>query len=299
MTKNMNSENQALLDFASEHTNGHFETQNGATFFIQGYMSRDVTKEIERYQSSPNRAQGLYQAHTLDDLVSMTDRLISEDGSASFYVDAKKGEVWSILNEAIDGNPQWGDFRIKMDLEYSADFKEWKSQNKQLLSIQDFVGHITSMAHTLVDEPFIHEAKTPGQAFLKTMTERFKGKIATPDRMLDMASSLEVRQNANVRAAFNQQSGERAMVFTEEHTDANGDKLSVPNYFFVELEVFKGAPPFMFMVALGYRIRNNQAYWAYDLLRLEKAVDTAREDFCAALRERAEERHAVFQGAPR
>lgn len=48
MTKNMNSENQALLDFASEHTNGHFETQNGATFFIQGYMSRDVTKEIER-----------------------------------------------------------------------------------------------------------------------------------------------------------------------------------------------------------------------------------------------------------
>ncbi|MFG1238037.1 DUF2303 family protein [Xanthobacter autotrophicus DSM 597] len=223
-----------------------------------------VVKEILDARP-PLERMGSAAVTTLDSFIKLVDRH-KDEGSAIF---ARTSWPQPSLTAVIDYHDtarvaRHCRHRVVYDFPLTEEFKTWVEGDGRKLTQVEFAAfledHSAELAAPLDGEKAEFEAL-------------FKARFASPAELIDLSRSLEIHEGAKVKQAVRLQTGERQVVFTTEHMDANGEPVDIPGIFMVSVPPFlsgEAEPERVRIPArIRYRITGGAIAWFYDLYRWE------------------------------
>lgn len=153
-----------------------------------------------------------------------------------------------------------------------------------LLNIHDDQGDLDDGAADQEPDPTDDDRYIPRSALYKLRQIRF-GSAA---RLLQMARTVEISANAKSVEGFNPKTGERTVLFEEEHEtrDKQGRRIVVPDAFLLKIPVFEGETPQLVPVQLQYRkIPGGGVKWFMSLVEWQRVVRFAVNSEAERVRE--------------
>lgn len=249
-----------------------------------------IKNMIEEYRLSPARKTGTAKALTLQSFIDLTNRHKTEDTAIFANSDWKKPSVLAVVDYHaldVDGAPAWLKHRIAYEFPLSDPWKLWIAQNDEWMDQAEFASFI---------EDQIADLSSPQIGEVNEYEQAFGTKIATPAELIQLSRGLQVFAATEVKNAVTLQSGEGSVVFTEEHRDAGGNKLTVPGLFILQIAPFFMGDPIRVPVRLRYRLSGGHLKWAFKIFRPDLAVtDRVRTDLDII---RTKTELPVFEGFP-
>ena len=123
-----------------------------------------------------------------------------------------------------------------------------------------------NFAHFLEDHAAELASPTDGEA---SKYERlFKERFATPAELIMLSRDMEIHVNAKVKRSERLQTGERTIIFENEHLNGKGEPVSVPGIFMVSVPAWVDGRPIRVPARLRYRMQGGGIYWHYNLYRV-------------------------------
>ncbi|MFZ2869627.1 DUF2303 family protein [Zavarzinia sp.] len=148
----------------------------------------------------------------------------------------------------------------------------------RLLNLADDRGEVDDGASTVEDSEDGDERYIPRSALYKLRKLRF----ASADRVVQLAQSIEVTVDGKAKSGFNPRTGERQLEFEEEHTTSSkGRRVTVPEFFLVEVPLFEGERPRLIPVRLQYRVSGGTVVWIPTLIEWKRVIRLAVADVAA------------------
>lgn len=253
-----------------------------------GGSLRVLRSEIEQFRTGPARRKGTAAVTTLEAFVALTNRH-KDDGSAIFAkTDWPKPSLTAVLDyHALDGAARNADHRITYSFPITPEFQAWIDNVGKKLEQAEFASFL---------EDHAAELAAPLDAERTEFERLFKAKFATPNELIDLARSLEIRVGQKFKQAVRLQSGEAEMVFQEEHTNAAGEAITVPGIFMIALRAFVDGEQVRIPARLRYRASGGGVVWFYDLYRWRDQLrDRVQLDLLKAGQETG---LPTYEGAP-
>lgn len=179
----------------------------------------------------------------------------------------------AVINyHAPGGVADHADHRIVYPFPLTDEFKAWVSGAEKGMEQAEFAGFLEEHAAELAS-PLDGE---------KSEYERlFGARFATPADLMALSRGLEITVGQKIKSTIRLQSGERQVVFVEEHNNAKGEPVIVPGLFMVALPAFVDGDPVRVPARLRYRAGSEGVTWLYQLYRwqhwLAKAVQVDLE----------------------
>lgn len=248
----------------------------------------DLRTLIEAYRIGPARRTGTARVTTLDAFIALVNRH-KDDGSAIF---AKTDWPGPSLTAVIDyhdeeNTPRHGEHRVAYAFPVTPEFQAWINGDGKKMEQGAFAAFLEEHAAEL-SAPYDQE---------KGDYERlFKAVFATPNELIDLSRSLEIFEAAQVKNSVRLQSGEGEIVFKAEHLNAQGEKVTVPGIFMIQLRAFIDGDPVRIPARLRYRVSGGAITWFYQLYRWEDELRSrVQHDLMRAAEETA---LPSFEGAP-
>lgn len=248
---------------------------------------------FEAYRSAPERRKGQARATTLASFVALANR--HKDAHSVIFAETRmpNPSLRAVINyhhraDADFPNPaRFGDHRIVYEFPLTDEFKTWMAQNGKAMPQADFAlfieDHVTEIA-----------AASPEEA--AQFEPLFKERFATPGDLIALSRSLEITVGCKVKRKEILKSGERAIVFEDEHKTAAGETIDIPGIFMLCLPPFIGGEVLRMPARLRYRIAGGDVLWSYQLYKPDFWL---REHVRANLAEAAAETGLpAFEGAP-
>ena len=248
----------------------------------------DLRTLIEAYRIGPARRTGTARVTTLEAFIALVNRH-KDDGSAIF---AKTDWPGPSLTAVIDyhdedNTPRHGEHRVAYAFPVTPEFRAWIEGNDTKMAQGEFAQFL---------EEHAAELAAPYDAEVNTYERLFRAKFATPNELIDLARSLEIHVNAQVKNAVRLQSGEGEVVFREEHVNGAGERVTVPGVFMIALRAFVDGEAVRIPARLRYRVSGGAITWTYVLYRWE---DELRSRVQHDLMRAAEETGLPsYEGAP-
>ncbi|WP_337846791.1 DUF2303 family protein [Sphingomonas sp.] len=189
------------------------------------------------------------------------DRVNVGDGDADFGANAL---------------PQHGRHGTRFNFPLSDEWKAWGLADGKKMSMIEFAMFLEDRIIDVLDRP---EDVTTLPDALQRLVTAVRGNIASPSKLLELATGLKVFENSTVQEAHNLASGEGEVKFQSEHVDETGNKLVIPNMFLIGIPVFKKGDQFRLAARLRYRKQNGLTFW-FELWRPDLVFDTAFTEAC-------------------
>lgn len=228
---------------------------------------------IEEYRQFPARKTGTAKALTLQSFIDLTNRHKIAATAVFANSDWRKPSVVAVIDYhavAPDGDPAWLKHRVSYEFPLSDPWKLWVSQNGEWMDQAEFASFI---------EDQIADLSSPETGEVSSYEATFGTKIATPAELIQLSRGLQVFAATEVKNAVTLQSGEGSIVFSEEHRDVNGNKLTVPGLFILQIAPFFMGDLIRVPVRLRYRLSGGKLKWAFQIYRPDLAVtDRVRTD---------------------
>lgn len=224
-----------------------------------GYIAKDITDLVEKAQPMPNRKRGTVQLKDVASLLAYcADQAVND--YAYIYADPDKRSVTAIFNDHRDV-PGWRDHRAEFCAEYTAEYKNWLSKNKQAMTQGEFAEFIED---NLAD-------------------------IAEPSSqtLLEVATTMQAKTDINFSSAKHLQNGQVQLAYTET-IDARagaGGALEIPKTFTLGLRIFKNGDGYKLTARLKYRLHAGSVKFWYELDRPERSVEDAFAGYVLQIRE--------------
>ncbi|WP_068312822.1 DUF2303 family protein [Polycladidibacter hongkongensis] len=279
-----------------------------------GMQAIDLTKALERYDRHPLRRTGTMQALSLESLIEFTQRNM-EENSAMFadnrsdqlslttvfnYNDPVNRDTCSAPAATAEDEislpaggvslPQWGDHRTRYAFPLSREWNIWRAAEREKMDMIEF-SHF--LEDNITDVMPLPTFLLPGAAAdldnlsepdknLRQLIIQLESRPCGPDKLMTLAKGLQVHDQQKAKVAYNRSTGEQQLVFEEQHTDAEGKPLAVPNLFLISIPVFEGEQSYRIPVRLRYRtIRGGGIYWLLSLHRPDRCLEHAFNEACA------------------
>lgn len=260
---------------------------------------KDLTDVIEKWRLYPTRRRGTATVNTLQSLIDLTNRHKSPHSAVFCATSWPNPSITSVINyhdmvnstaaepAAAGAKAQFGDHRILYPFPVTEEFKAWADQDGEAMKQVEFAAFIEERVAELTQATPQEEAEF-GQVF--------QTKMATPADMLVLSRGLEVNVAGSVKQQHRLQSGEAEIVFTEEHLDGAGNKITVPGLFMISVPAFLDGDPVRLPARLRYRVGGGQVTWFYqlyrwkELLRERVVADVATVEVETAL--------PIYEGSP-
>ncbi|MBY0432293.1 MAG: YfdQ family protein, partial [Rhodospirillales bacterium] len=176
--------------------------------------------------------------------------------------------------------PRFGAHRTEYHFPLSDEWLAWVGSNSKPMSQVDFAAFIEDRILDVYDppaglldlsQPVEHEADQD----LRAMAAKIGGTFASAAKLLELSRGMEVYAAAKLKESTVLQSGERRLVFEEEHRDADGRPITVPGLFLIAIPVFRSEGLFRLPVRLRYRAKSGGLVWWYELYKPEKVFESA------------------------
>ncbi|MGQ4273441.1 DUF2303 family protein [Terrihabitans sp. B22-R8] len=243
---------------------------------------------IEEARQEPERRKGTATTTTLASFIDLINRH-KDEGSAVFGQTAwPNPRLTAVIDyHTLDHTPRWGRHRISYAFPVTDELKAWVDGNGKAMEQAEFAAFL---------EEHAAELASPFDAEKIDLERLFKANFATPNELIDLSRSLEVFVGARVKRQERLQTGERTIEFAEEHTNGNGEKVTIPGIFMLSVPAFVDGAAVRIPARLRYRIAGGSVVWFYQLYRWEFWL---REQVVSDLDRVADETELpTFEGSP-
>ncbi|WP_454919256.1 DUF2303 family protein [Xanthobacter sediminis] len=248
--------------------------------------------EHVRAAKPPRERRGTAKVSTLASFIALANRH-KDEGSAIFAATAwPEPKLTAVIDyHSTDHVARRGAHRIVYDFPVTSEFTAWVQGNGKEMNQVAFAAFI---------EDHASELTAPLDGEVSEFGALFKTRIAAPNELIDLSRELEVFEGAQVKQGVRQQSGERQVIFSTQHTDANGEPVDIPGLFVVSVRPFLEGDcpvkPVRLLARIRYRIKGGGITWFFELYRWEEVMrDRVQQDLARAAKETG---LPAYEGAP-
>ncbi len=232
-----------------------------ASWDYDSQEAKSLDALIEGYRQDPARRKGRAKVDTLRSFIDLTNRHKDQNSVIFARTSWPEPTLTSVIDyHTLDHTARWGDHQVEYKFPVTDEFSTWINKNATLAEQLEF-------AHFL--EEHAAELAEPTKEERETFEPLFKERFASPSELIVLSRGLEIYTGAKLKRQERLQSGERVIEFTEDHTDAAGNKVDIPGLFMVSVPAFQDGAAVRIPARLRYRIREGNIKWAYQLYRWE------------------------------
>ncbi|MDR3495328.1 MAG: DUF2303 family protein [Ancalomicrobiaceae bacterium] len=241
-----------------------------------GYEWTVPEKLLDQFRARPFETTGTAPVTSIDSFCALVDR--HKVPNSAVFVDTnwlapKLTAVIDYHADALLDDPasrrktaRFGKHRIVYAFPITPAFAAWSKADGKEFAQAEFAAFIEDRIVDIADAKPVDEGEFE-------LLGKLGANAADATKMLELSRGLEIRENVKVKNASRISSGEVEMTFETSHVDAKGEKLIVPQAFFIGLVLFSGSEPQRLLVRLYYRRDNGVILWRYRLYRLDMIVD--------------------------
>ncbi|SDF30062.1 Uncharacterized conserved protein [Salipiger thiooxidans] len=136
----------------------------------------------------------------------------------------------------------------------------------------------------------------PWENRLIQTARQIEGRYGQLGQLLAMSRRFQVYETSDLTVKTNRDTGESEIQFLNEHKDADGKPLSVPNLIIITIPVFLNGAPYRMPVRFRYRKSGSSVKFILSIYNPERAFEAA---FDEALKIAADATELpIFQGHP-
>jgi uncharacterized protein YfdQ (DUF2303 family) len=241
----------------------------GLVPFTAGFERRDGEMKsfaalAEEWRIHPARKRGTSNVSTLASFIELVRRHQTDHSAIFASTSWPKLGLLAVIDyhEAAAGNPAFCQHKINYTFPVTEEFKAWLDTDGKAMTQAIFAAFIEDRIAEIAGTSREEEAE---------FGQLFQTAFATPADMMMLSRGLEVHVSSAVKAAHTLSSGEKEIVFHEEHDT----KITVPGLFMVSVPAFLDANPVRLPARLRYRVANGSLSWFYQLYRWKELLRAA------------------------
>jgi len=260
-----------------------------------GKSLHPVKSYLDEYLPRPERATGTVSLSRLDSFIEHAKRhRVTE---SVLFCDERAPKLVVVYNDhhqasedCTAGPAGFGDFCAVYNFPLSEEWQAWQRAAASPMSLAEFAEFLEDRIIDVLD---------PADAgdLAAEMAKKLGITYASPSALMQLSRGLSVHVKHKVAEHRNLSSGEAQLQFTEEHSDTQGNQLSVPGGFVVSIPVFHHGPRYRLPVRLRYRIHGGTTAWSVALHRSDLAREDALDESVNRAAKEAE--LPVFYGTPK
>lgn len=299
------------ISFAEHH-------KHGEPFLVSVPKGREVHNLTAALQAiaervKPFHRKGTAHLETLQSLVDWANRFKGETSALFANPDMTAPSLTCIADYHAGGAPvidaDLGDesarhchHRGSYKFPLSDEWKAWMSVSGTPLEKDQMGEFIEANAKDVMDPtPGIIEGKEndtlqPWENRLIRTAQQIEGRFGQLHQLLTMSKRFQVYETSDLKVTTNRDSGEAEIQFLNEHKDADGKPLNIPNLIIITIPVFRGGAPYRMPVRFRYRKSGASVKFILTVYNPEKAFEAAFEE--AALEAGDKTGLPLFYGTP-
>jgi uncharacterized protein YfdQ (DUF2303 family) len=247
----------------------------------RGRELRSIKPFLDEYRERPERIETTAVLTDSDSFIDYTNRF--KLPNSVIFADSEKCTLTTVVDFHKDqATPEFGYHQAKYECPRSDAWEKWEefcgqphNQEAMAAFIEDRIMDIG-----------VVDVDAPQYAAALEIGEKLHKEYAMPNQLLTLSTKLSVTVKMQVKQSVNRQSGERALVFVEEHEP--DENVVVPGLFLLSIEVFRDGAIHHIPARLRYRVANNAISWAVELYRPDLALKEAFDKVCLEAQEATE-----------
>ena len=230
---------------------------------------------LDQYLTAPERPRGTATLHSPHALCAHINR--AKDADSAVFVDAISSppHIVAVYDyHRADRSPRFGEHRAVYQFPLSDEWAAWTSRAGREMTQDAFARFLEER---LVDVLDPSEAGEKAQRVTRATGRAF----ANAAELLTLAQGLEITVKRGVKNAVRLSSGEAQVTYSEQHTDAAGEKVKVPGAFLIGVPVFRDGLVYQIPVRLNYRVSDGSIAWSTQIHDPQRYVDHAVRETAA------------------
>lgn len=249
--------------------------QNCGATLITTPTGRNVENLTEIHRKAaeylkPARRRGTATLYDLDSLITWTNRFKGETSALFAKPDMTSPSLTCIADYHAMGAPDpfspEGDItarhchhRARYEFPLSDEWKAWMAVSGKPLEKDDLGEFIEANAKDIMDPtPAIlkgeeTEKNQNWENRLIATARQIEGRYGQLAQLLAMSRQFQVYETSDLTVTSNRDTGEASIQFLNEHKDAAGKPLNIPNLMIIAIPVFMGGVPYRMPVRFRYR----------------------------------------------
>jgi uncharacterized protein YfdQ (DUF2303 family) len=255
-----------------------------------GMTVEDLSPYIDELRERPGRKKGEAQFSEIPSFIEHVNQF--KTPASRLFASMGNVSLKAVFDYNTPGQSDWGEHRAAFTAPLSEQWKKWTARNDKPFETQEeFAEFIEDRIIDLVEGD-------PGKSRkVQEFIEKAHVTLGTPNQVMNLSRGLKVRINSTVANVVNTSSGESEFVFSEEHKDATGNKLTVPGGFVIAIPVFEESTVlYLIPVRLRYRVRGGSVCWWYSMWQHQDVFRMAFREACE--KASGETELPLFYGSP-
>ncbi len=261
----------------------------------------------------PARRKGTARFADLASLIAWSNRFKGKTSAMFAKPDMKAPTLTCIADYhapgAVDVTAPTGDptampclHRAIYDFPLSDEWKAWMAISGQPMDKDDLGEFIEANAKDIMDPtPAVlklsaSEKNEPWENRLILTAQQIEGRYGQLSQLLAMSKKFQVFETSDLKVSTNRDTGEAEIQFLNEHKDADGKPLNIPNLIIIAIPVFLGGALYRMPVRFRYRKSGAQVKFILSIYSPDKAFDAAFDEAISEAEQATE--LPVFLGSP-
>jgi hypothetical protein len=274
-------------------------------------VTKDVRGPAEFFK--PARRTGVARMADLDSLVAWANRFkgdtsvlyaspdLSEPALTCIADYHDKGPA-DVTRKEGDPTARHCHHRAIYDFPLSDDWTAWMNVTDRGLE-KDVLGEfIETQARNIMDptpallDGKINDKNADWENRLIETAQKIEGRYGQLSQLLSMSRSFQVHETSNLTVKTNRDTGEQEIQFLNEHKDADGKPLKIPNLIIIAIPVFRNGALYRMPVRFRYRKSGSSVKFVLSVYNPEKAFEAAFNE--AAVKAQTDTELPLFLGKP-
>ena len=261
----------------------------------------------------PSRRKGTAQLKDLDSLILWANRFKGETSAMFADPDMKAPKLTCIadyhasgpidpLNPKGDATARHCHHRAVYSFPLSKEWEAWMGISGNSLDKDEMGEFIEANAKDIMDPtPAVLElaekdSNQPWENRLIQTARQIDGRYGQLAQLLAMSRRFQVYETSNLTVKTNRDTGESEIQFLNEHKDADGAPLSVPNLIIIAIPVFLNGAAYRMPVRFRYRKAGAAVKFTMSIYNPEKVFEAAFDEALKIAEDGTE--LPIFQGSP-
>lgn len=261
---------------------------------------QNVTKEVREASEylKPHRRAGVAKMDDLQSLIRWADRFKGEssvlyakpyiaDPSLTCIADYHLSGPSVINHQTGEPTARHCEHRAVYKFPLSDEWKAWMEISGQPLEKDDLGEFIEANAKDIMDPtPAVLQGKESDKNAawenrLIDTAQQIEGRYGQLGQLLAMSKQFQVFETSDLKVSTNRDTGEGEVQFLNEHRDADGKPLIIPNLIIIAIPVFMGGALYRMPVRFRYRKLGGSVKFIMSIYNPEKAFKASFEEAVA------------------